>query len=146
VNQDPLDKLLSKFRSGTASDQERTQLAILAGKSEGPTGRDILWELLSYALLFVAGVFLHAGITLVCLFSYIETAVRVTHADKLTTLIRIAQYMKAVFLWPILLQLMKNRTGLLHGCEGILFLLLNSFMWVSAVSWIYLFFLRRKRL
>jgi HEAT repeat protein len=48
MSQEPLlDELLSKFRSGTASDQERTQLAILAGKSEGPTGRDILWELLS---------------------------------------------------------------------------------------------------
>ena len=88
-------------------------------------------------LLLLIGTVLHAGLTLVCFLLYVQTAMEASHGGQASVGATILQYIKALFLWPLLLPLLKSYPVLMRGWLGILFLLLNSFIWVSGLAFVW---------
>lgn len=93
----------------------------------------------------IAGVvtLLYAAFTLGMLLLYVKTAMAMSHGASATRFTTLSQHAKAIFLWPILLPLLRNRPDLLSGWLAILFLLLNSLLWIVVVAWVYRLFYRR---
>jgi len=89
-------------------------------------------------VLFASGVVVHASLTLMGLFSYVETAMKISHGEVAGPFTGQLQYLRSLFLWPVLLKLFKERPDMLTGGRGVLLLLFNSFLWIFALAWLYL--------
>lgn len=89
--------------------------------------------------LFIAGAatLLHAGLTYLMFMLYVKTAMATSHDALAKSFITISQHVKAIFLWPILLPLLRSRPDLLSGWLAIVFLLLNSLVWIVGAKWVY---------
>ncbi len=73
----------------------------------------------------------HACLTLALYISYMEYAMEVFHELRPGTESgQVLQYLKSVFLWPILLPFLRSRPDLLRGLNGFLLLFINSFLWI----------------
>lgn len=100
----------------------------------------------SYRRLALAGVatLLHASFTLAMFWSYVETAMAVSHGAPVTSFTTLFQHAKAIFLWPILLPLLKNYPRLLDGWSAFSLLMLNSLVWIVGMQLLYRAFCLRR--
>lgn len=88
-------------------------------------------------IVFAALTFLHAGLTIAGFMLYARTAMDTSHGGFASEWTTFGQDIKSVFLWPILLPVLRYRPLLLGGVRGLLWVLLNSSLWIAAGWWIY---------
>jgi hypothetical protein len=94
--------------------------------------------------VFATLTLLHAALTVVGLLSYVQTALTASHEGQISELEMFLQYLKTIFLWPLLLPLLKARPLMLGGLPGILLVLINSAVWIVAGWLVYSYFHKRE--
>jgi hypothetical protein len=95
--------------------------------------------------IFCALTLFHAGLTVVGFLSYTKTALTASHGGPLSEWTTFGQYAKSLFLWPLLLPLLRDRPLLLGGLHGFVLVLFNSAIWI-AVGWLICSFFYKKRI
>jgi hypothetical protein len=81
-------------------------------------------------LTWVLFTLVHAALTIILFIAYVEYAMKVDHGVVAPSMSgEIAQYVKTLFLLPLLLPLVRWRADLVTGISGYAFLLLNSSLW-----------------
>jgi hypothetical protein len=89
--------------------------------------------------ILILGVltFLHAGLTIAGLLLYARTAMETSGRGFSSEWTTLGQYIKSLFLWPLLLPILKYRPLVLSGVHGLLLVLLNSSLWIAAGWWVF---------
>jgi hypothetical protein len=88
-------------------------------------------------LVLVVLTLLHAGLTIGGFLLYAQTAMEVSNNGLVSVWTTLGQHVKTLFLWPLILPLLRYRPLVLNGLRGLLVVLLNSSLWVAAGYWIY---------
>jgi hypothetical protein len=93
--------------------------------------------------ILAALTLLHGILTVVGLLSYVQTALTASHGGQISGWTTFCQHLKSLFLWPLLLPLLKNWPLILRGLPGSFLVLINSAVWIVTGWWVYSYLHKR---